>query len=344
MKGTFTVDWARMRPPHSVIELLEIGRQFDVSPAVMLKGTDLTPEILADQYSMLNGLQEVRVIRNLQDALPGVRHLGLLAGRRNPSTYSYLGFAWKACSTVHQILETAGRFYPLTFAMTTIEADQEGGWHNARLYGGTLPEDVVEFYQWNDMASTAHFIRSVLEPEDTVRTTMPGPPMTDPDALATALDIFGEPTTFNAEVASFSIAPELVERPLRRAAPHTVALMVAECERAMAQLQASEQVSGPVRQHILATLPDGARLDDVANLLHLSARTVRRRLQSEGTNYRDLVESVRAAEAERLLRSTDLGIGQIAQRLGYENPPAFTAAFRRWHATTPSAFRARHTR
>jgi AraC-like DNA-binding protein len=45
--------------------------------------------------------------------------------------------------------------------------------------------------------------------------------------------------------------------------------------------------------------------------------------------------------AQDLLASTDLGVGAIAHRVGYESEEAFSRAFKRGHGTSPSTWRAR---
>ena len=59
-----------------------------------------------------------------------------------------------------------------------------------------------------------------------------------------------------------------------------------------------------------------------------------------GTTFQSLLDEVRYRDARRLLANADLEIQQIAGALGYDDPPSFTRAFRRWSGRTPSAARA----
>lgn len=90
----------------------------------------------------------------------------------------------------------------------------------------------------------------------------------------------------------------------------------------------------------LATLEDGApTFACVAAKLAVSHRTLRRRLQAEGTSYSKLLASVRLEAARRCLANDNLTIDEIAYQLGYTEPTNFRHAFRRWTGSTPSAFR-----
>lgn len=81
-------------------------------------------------------------------------------------------------------------------------------------------------------------------------------------------------------------------------------------------------------------------LESIAQTLGLSERTLQRRLTEAGTSYRELVDVVRADLALRYVQRTDLGIAFVANLLGYDNQPAFSRAFRRWHGVSPREARA----
>jgi AraC-like DNA-binding protein len=80
-------------------------------------------------------------------------------------------------------------------------------------------------------------------------------------------------------------------------------------------------------------------LDETARALGLSARTLKRRLDEEGTSFSAILDEQRRARALLLLRSPELSVDTIAERVGYSDIANFTRAFRRWTGTTPTAFR-----
>ena len=78
----------------------------------------------------------------------------------------------------------------------------------------------------------------------------------------------------------------------------------------------------------------------VARRLHLSERTLRRRLQEDGTNYKTVLKDVRQELASNYLQHQgDLGIAEIAFMLGFSHTPAFSRAFKRWTGVSPVEFR-----
>ena len=92
----------------------------------------------------------------------------------------------------------------------------------------------------------------------------------------------------------------------------------------------------------LSEMMSGARpaIATVAKSLGMSLRTMQRRLRELGTTYQDLLDDVRQRSARRLLANTDLGVGEIAFVLGFEEVNSFMRAFQAWERTTPAKWRA----
>jgi AraC-like DNA-binding protein len=102
------------------------------------------------------------------------------------------------------------------------------------------------------------------------------------------------------------------------------------------------EVARAVREALagsLGALPD---LDAAARLLHLSARSLHRRLADEGTSFRAIKDSVRREEAVKRLEKTRESIAGIAAALGYSEPSAFFRAFVGWTGASPTQYRKRN--
>ncbi len=82
-------------------------------------------------------------------------------------------------------------------------------------------------------------------------------------------------------------------------------------------------------------------LEQVANAMHLTSRTLIRRLQREETAYKDVLEGLRRDYAERLLQDARLNVADVAEILGYREAANFSRAFRRWYGISPAAWRRR---
>ena len=95
-----------------------------------------------------------------------------------------------------------------------------------------------------------------------------------------------------------------------------------------------------VQSAVLLHLPSGAPADAVAAKLHLSRRTLQRRLAEHGCSYRQLLDGIRERHARHLLDESTLTLQDIAFLLGYAEQSAFHHAYRRWNGTAPRRARA----
>jgi len=75
----------------------------------------------------------------------------------------------------------------------------------------------------------------------------------------------------------------------------------------------------------------------------MSPQTLRRKLAAEGTSLREIRETVLRDAAVTALVQGEEPIAEIAERMGFSEPSAFTRAFRRWTGSPPSAYRSSET-
>ncbi|MDA8826162.1 AraC family transcriptional regulator [Luminiphilus sp.] len=99
-------------------------------------------------------------------------------------------------------------------------------------------------------------------------------------------------------------------------------------------------VAGRVRWQLLDALDEQLPSEeDVAQALHMSPRTLQRRLKSENTSYGEVVQQTRMQLAQQLLASPDISATEVGLACGFSDASAFTRAFKRCTGTTPSDYR-----
>jgi AraC-like DNA-binding protein len=161
------------------------------------------------------------------------------------------------------------------------------------------------------------------------------------------LDNFlGRSVEFGADVDEIVFSGEAAGLPVVGADPYLNALLTRYCDEALARHQ---HPIGELRTNVENTL---ARLlphaqgdvENVAQKLRISPRTLRRKLAEEGVTFAGIREDLRLALAKRYLKEQDLSISRIAWLLGYTEVSAFSHAFRRWTGRTPRADRPRQRR
>jgi AraC-like DNA-binding protein len=84
-------------------------------------------------------------------------------------------------------------------------------------------------------------------------------------------------------------------------------------------------------------------IEKVAYDFNMSSRNLRRRLKEEDTSYQQIKNTLRQDRAIALLDNNNLAINQIARKLGFNEPAAFTRAFKQWSGESPRVYRKRRT-
>lgn len=80
-------------------------------------------------------------------------------------------------------------------------------------------------------------------------------------------------------------------------------------------------------------------IEQVANILDLSSKSLQRELQKEGTTFSEILDEYRKNTAFIMLKKTQIPISQIAVFLDYSSPKSFSLACKRWAGKSPSEFR-----
>ncbi len=80
-------------------------------------------------------------------------------------------------------------------------------------------------------------------------------------------------------------------------------------------------------------------LSEVSQLLHMSERTLNRKLKLYNTSYKVILEKERASLSVKLLSEARYTVGDISELLGYREPANFCRAFKNWYGLSPTVYR-----
>jgi len=150
---------------------------------------------------------------------------------------------------------------------------------------------------------------------------------------------FGCEVEFGCQQDRMVIANELLDRPLPGGDPQLARIneeYLCEC---LARLD-RDDLRTRAMALILAELPSGTvRMGPVAHRLHLSSRTLQRRLGALGTSFSGLLDETRRELTLQLLRDRSKSLTEIAFSTGFSSLSAFSTAVRQWTGESPSRFR-----
>jgi AraC-like DNA-binding protein len=323
--------------------LVQLAAEHGLAPAQALHDTGIDAATLIDAGAEISAVQELQLARNLVTHLGHVPGLGLDAGLRyHLSAYGIWGFALLSSPNFRAVADVVSRFLDLSYAFVRFRLGDENGAFWVGMDDGDIPEDVRAFLLERDFAACCNVLRELRPgglPIRELRFTFPAPRY-----AARFAEIAGVTPSFNADRngARFDLAD--VDAPLPQANPLMSRMCLEQCQQLLGRRQVRSGLAGQVRERLLQTpgaLPDATT---VARDLLMSERSLRRRLEAEGTAFRALADEVRQILAEELLTTADLKLEEVAQRLGYSEPASLIHAFKRWKGVTPSAYRAQRRR
>jgi len=155
---------------------------------------------------------------------------------------------------------------------------------------------------------------------------------------------FGCPARFDGPHNLIVFAREALDRPFLTHNADLFAMVAPQLEADLSQALASKAVGEQVKL-ILKRLLAGSRpgIEDVARELHLSSRTLQRRLAEDGLTFQQLLQEARRELARHYLLHSSVELNETAYLLGYEDAHSFFRAFHQWEGSPPGEWRARHS-
>ncbi|WP_323752163.1 AraC family transcriptional regulator [Marinobacter sp.] len=329
---------------HYVDILCQLAEQKGVRRADLLVAAGIRNSQLSHPENLVTGNQFSKLCRQALD-LTGDPGLGLeFGGQLKFTTHGAMSQAAISCDTLGQAIHVLMKYLHIRFPYLTMDLSVDGD--EAVVEMDTV-HDLLDLYRFN----LEVFLAALLD----VSHLLVGPRIFEgascrvkyprPAGGKQYAKLFGEAICFDSGVNQLRFHKSCLELPMPLANPVARRVAEAECEVQARKLQMVTSVTGQVVR-LLESVRDGRLmgLDDVAAQMHVSARTLRRQLVSEGARFQDLQDRVRHHRALKLMRCNDqMSIDEIAERLGYSDPSNFSRAFRKWEGISPSAWRSLHT-
>jgi AraC-like DNA-binding protein len=153
------------------------------------------------------------------------------------------------------------------------------------------------------------------------------------------VEVFGCPVLYGQPENRFLFGLDWLNAPPNCGNEVTYSELLQLCDKLLRELKLNTGVAGKVRETFLSRLGQPTSFELVAERLRMSERTLRRKLEQEGTSFRQLIDELRAHAAIKYVRDTDLTIEDVAYALGFSDAAAFRHAFRRWTKSAPHEYR-----
>ncbi len=324
--------------PSYAIFVLQALESLDLSEKDYFANTSLSRESLCSGKSIAMD-DFIQLLRNAWKSTGGNR-LGLLIGRRsNILVQGVVGHAAVSAPTIRDglnILESFSRLHA-SYVRIDLQSHLEG--MRVSIDFPPALRGTERFHIETSLFQLQHYIETMTGEtlEDAVYRVPYGPP----DYADEYQQYLHSPIEYHALTTTIDLPSHVLDR----ASPYYDRDVWHQNQYLLTRRikQLADTNHAPYSQHLLALLnsrePPFPSLKQMAALLHMSDRTLNRRLKHEGSSFRALKSQVTQQWAAQYLQHSDLSVEAISSLLGYEDVANFRRAFKKHHGSTPNVFR-----
>jgi AraC-like DNA-binding protein len=329
-------------PIFSMAEVTLLGSLLDargMDSAPVLSAAGLHPEVLEQAGSRLSLRRQYLAQEAATAACRDTRLLVRLAQHLHLSTYGMAGYALLSSASLGAAIEVAEAYSPLLNLKFSLQLRVEG--EQACL-------SLLDCYAMDaamrracavlETAKVAMLLQDLLG--HSFQAAEAHCPCNDEAQEAALTQMLGAPVHGSSGRIEIWFSARLLEGRLSQAHAGTHANCLQVCDGLMAGLVRRHDLEQRVKDIIVDAKGRPPTLVQVADILHVSQRTLRRRLEALNTSYNKILEEVRRELAIHYVTNTSFTTEAIAELLGYSEAANFRHAFKRWTGTPPRRYNA----
>lgn len=334
----------RVYSPQRIAAVIDTLAEDGADARLALEGSDLQEADLRSASTRVSYAQAATVFRNALQ-LSARPALAIRAGRRmHITSYGMYGYALLSSRVCSEWLDFSTRYVRVIGPLADMRFDPDNAPGACRYEPLICTDPGDALYRFAlDFTYAAHLTlaqdlwgRAFQFTEVLLTTPCPA------DAAEAALcsELLGCAIHYGQPANEVRFDPAWLGRSPPMHDPITHAMAQQMCQQFLADLPQSGGTAAAVRKALVEQMPwRFPNLEAMARELQLEPRTLRRRLEAQGTTYREILADVRRTLAENYLRRTRMTTEDIANRLGYSEAANFRHAFVRWTGKTPHEFR-----
>jgi AraC-like DNA-binding protein len=327
---------AHTLPVAYAIPVLEIVERWGIDDAQLLAPFGLRRQDLADPNRSFS-LDIALDIYERAVALTGEPALGIYLGLQMRATaHGILGFAAMSASSLREAILLAVKYIAIRTTALSMETRVSEGVGVLVLREHAPLRGAREGYPFAVLLGLWSMGRAITDRPFDVSMDFAFPRPSYYDRFASALP----PARFDQPHHQLVLRDlALLEVPLAMSNAASLRMAKDQCAQILQAMGLDGQLAPRVRMLLARHARGVLSLPGAARVLHVSTRTFRRRLDAEGVTFSMLADDERRRRALLLLRSNELSLQEIGDRLGYSDVANFSRAFRRWTGKTPRAYR-----
>ena len=325
------------RPAYGLVPMLQVMRDAKIDPSPMLQRAAIASALVTDMEYRIDFEAELNFTRQ---ALAALRRedAGILVGRHTTTnSFGLLGVAGAACETVADMLSLMTSYPTLAWGCFETSLWRTAGAGIIRFRETRPLTDCLDFLADRDIACCTMILREAVPDRSILRQVRLR--RKQPADITLYTSYFGCEVAFGQTEDALYFDADIWDQRLAHASPLSRQLYETQCRRLAASTLLPQTIAHTVTGLLraIAPVPD---LSSVCQQLHLTPRTLQRRLTAQGASFSMLLREARCELAQLYLRDNPMPLARIAEMLNFEDTAAFCHAFKTWTGLSPGRYRA----
>lgn len=152
------------------------------------------------------------------------------------------------------------------------------------------------------------------------------------------------PVKFDQPHTQFLFPSQYLQRPMSHGDEDIAQILEFKCAALIKASRGQDELVYTIRTILMRDPEKYKHIGEVAGVLNVSERTLRRRLTELGTTFKEIAFNYRMTLACEYLVATDLPISAVSIMVGYSDTANFFRAFRQHIDMTPDQYRCAHAK
>lgn len=326
--------------PYKIAALINTVAEQGITSDVVLRDIQLDAAHINDSTILTSISQYIDACENVIAASADVSTAFQMGRHLHLSAYGVYGHGLMCSSTLRDFFEFAVKYQALATPAVRFNWREEADvavWVFFDTYGHLITQRSREFLIRQQMAQQmTHLIDTAGAGCRPIKALFA---FADAGDKATYERLLGCECVFDCPVSELHYPQSVLSQVPQFANRLTHASLQEACDRLMRQTKCHSGVTGEVHQMLKLTPEQFPTMEQIALHMHITTRTLRRKLVAEGTDYGTILDGVRGSLAVEYLQTTKMTTEDIAIKVGFSDGSNFRRAFKRWTGKTTRQMR-----
>lgn len=318
--------------------MLSVARDRQLAWGDWMQALDIQPALVDEPDARVTADQYIALYRLLRDRLED-EGLGFFARPMRPGSYALVMRSLMSAPTLARAAQRLASGYNLLLDDASFDCVRDGDLFALRLF---LPAHATREPAYVHEFMLRVFLHSLVWlSAGSLRAQRIDFACAAPRHAAEYATVFPGEVRFEQQASALWFDVEALAGPVRRDDAALRDYLAKAPGHVVLPRRTDRPTVARVRDHLQRERPSWPDLPAVADALHMSVKTLQRRLAADGTSFQEVRNELRRDLAVLRLNTSHAPLAEVALELGFADNAAFQRAFKTWTGSAPGAYRSR---